>query len=206
MLMESENIPAQRVDREVVFPAARSAEVAELVTSVLGGGGVVDGGDEGPVAPTPPAAVFGTRVADAQVVAGGVRRLGGWLIDSVLALLLFELIRGVLGSNAVASWMAFCVVAVYQVVAIRSFGQTAGKAFVGTQVVDLRSGALPRWTSALTRWAIPAAPILFDFAPTAALPLAPLAQVVIFAGVLLPPHRRGLHDLGAGTVVVLARG
>jgi uncharacterized RDD family membrane protein YckC len=205
LLLESSDIVTAREGETLVFPAARAAEVDALVASVVGGrGGVAPSSSPGDGSrSTPPSLVFGTRVAGGEVVAGGLRRLAGWFVDLLLATALFGLLHQLVGSPVLAGRLALVAVAAAHVAMIRTYGQTPGKTLVRTRVVDVDTGELPSWRAAVIRWAVPTAGSLLAYVPVPVALAGPLLQVIVYGGVLFPPRRRGLHDLAAGTVVVL---
>jgi uncharacterized RDD family membrane protein YckC len=202
LLLTSANITAERVGTSLVFPSARAGEVEELVSSVVGGSGLEVDAQPRPRART--ADIYGAQVLGTRVVAGGLRRLGGWVIDGVVGLVMVGPLRVVFGGDPLVAAAGAVLVGLYEVLGVWLFGQTAGKALVRTRVLDIATGERPAWPSAVIRWAVPAAVGLISYLGTWGLVLGPIGQVVVYGGVLLPPNRRGLHDLAARTVVVLA--
>ncbi len=134
--------------------------------------------------------------------AGPGARLLGALIDTVVVVLVsmvgLQLDAGRFGATV--------LVAAYEVVAVAVWGRTLGKLAVGTRVVSARDGGFPGWGSALVRWAVPAAPTLVGLAWSSSVPdlLSFPWAIAVYGGVLWDPHRQGLHDKAAGTLVVNA--
>lgn len=90
----------------------------------------------------------------------------------------------------------FVVAGLYYVILTGWRGETLGKMTVGSRVVGAKTGVIPTWWSATVRWAI--------VGVAGVLPV-PFLSVVVYGVVALDPRRRGLHDFGAGTVVVDVR-
>jgi uncharacterized RDD family membrane protein YckC len=86
---------------------------------------------------------------------------------------------------------------VYYVVLTAVRGQTLGKMFVRTRVVDIDRGEIPTWAASFIRWAIPAA--------VGSMPVIGLAVVVVYAWLLWDPRNQGLHDKAARTLVLDVR-
>jgi len=90
----------------------------------------------------------------------------------------------------------FIAVGLYYVILTGWRGETLGKMTVGSRVIGAKTGVIPTWPAATVRWAI--------VGIAGVLPV-PFLSVVVYGVVALDPRRRGLHDFGAGTVVVDVR-
>ena len=90
----------------------------------------------------------------------------------------------------------FIAVGLYYVIFTGWRGETLGKMTVGSRVVGAKTGVIPTWPAATIRWAI---------VGIAGILPVPFLSVVVYGVVALDPRRRGLHDFGAGTVVVDVR-
>lgn len=148
----------------------------------------------GPDAPAPPVPL-----------ATPMRRLGGFLIDSVLyAALLFFLLLPEGDLQPIAEGDApipgstlliyLLLVGVYQVVLTALRGQTIGKMAVGTKVIDPETGRIPSWQSSFIRWGAPAA--------LSTIPYLGFLAIGMYAWLLWDARRQGLHDKAARTLVV----
>ena len=140
-------------------------------------------------------------------------RFLAFVADGVLMLvvgLLIQMLCGRLGGGGdleLGRRLSFGAAALYVIGGVALKGRTIGKALFGLRVVDVATGALPGLPAAVVRWLVPVLPALMvgllpetGLLATVRLPLA-LAPLAIFAGVLLPPLHRGLHDRAAGTIV-----
>jgi uncharacterized RDD family membrane protein YckC len=90
----------------------------------------------------------------------------------------------------------FIAVGLYYVILTGWRGETLGKMTVGTRVVEAKTGVIPTWLSSTIRWAV---------VGVAGILPVPFLSVLVYGVVALDPRRRGLHDFGAGTVVVDVR-
>lgn len=86
---------------------------------------------------------------------------------------------------------------VYETSMIAWRGQTLGKMAVSIRVVDASSGAIPAFSSAFIRWAVP-------WASTYLPVVGGIAPLVIYLWFLIDPAHQGLHDKAANTYVVTA--
>ena len=140
--------------------------------------------------------------AEAFVAPTFGQRLGGRFLDGAILFLASLALRLALNGVALQT-MVFTIAALYEIVAIATFGQTVGKRVAGTRVVSAVSGHLEP-TQAVVRFLTYGGGV---FALTAlGLPLlGELLAIVVVAPILRPPLHRGLHDLAAQTIVVPTR-
>lgn len=142
-----------------------------------------------------------------QALAGYWQRILGFGIDIFLMFGIvvgIALLAGVDFDNLAVTedWPAsvrfaqFVAIGLYYVILTGWRGETLGKMSVGTRVVGAKTGVIPTWWSAAIRWAV--------VGLAGVLPV-PFLSVVVYGVVVLDPRRRGLHDFGAGTVVVDVR-
>jgi uncharacterized RDD family membrane protein YckC len=146
-----------------------------------------------------------------------VLRLVGGTLDVVVLSVLYAVIVGVIAHRhahltAPLRLIAPAVGAVYEVVPVALWGRTFGKLLAGTRVVAIDDEATPGWRSAAVRWLVPAVPTLIvgavpgrALASVAFQVVGNLWAIVVYLGVLTNRQRRGLHDMAARTVVVVAR-
>ena len=90
----------------------------------------------------------------------------------------------------------FIAVGLYYVILTGWRGETLGKMTLGSRVVGAKTGVIPTWRASTIRWAV---------VGIAGILPVPFLSVVVYGVVALDPRRRGLHDFGAGTVVVDVR-
>lgn len=141
------------------------------------------------------------------------RRIAAAVIDGIVIVLIGGVAwlaipgRQDLDIRATATVYA-AVGALYEVLLIARFGQTAGKAVVGIAIVDASNGHPSIGRSALryllkslqplgvlSRWVGTPSPIASAFVVTG-------WQLVLLASIVSNVHRRGMHDRIARTVVV----
>lgn len=148
---------------------------------------------------TPPAAL-----PESVAIAGLLRRLFARVIDALLTLItLVAVFFGVLlpsdsETAALPALVTVLFVAAVGIPAVETFcvsrfGATPGKKIVGIRVVAT-SGERPGPRRSLLRSVAVFGPYM----------VFPLLMFVPLAWIAFEPHRRGLHDLLAGTVVVRA--
>jgi uncharacterized RDD family membrane protein YckC len=140
-----------------------------------------------------------------RVLASRAKRLAGFVADLVVltgvALVLVPLTGAsfddvdTLSPTSTFSLANLVVLALYQIGFIAWRGQTPGKVIVGTEVVDIDTGAVPDLTGAVARFVLPAAA---GFVPGFGTGLT----IAVYAWILWDPRRQGLHDKLARTVVV----
>lgn len=145
-------------------------------------------------------------VADEQIASAWLR-LGGFLVDSVILLMIGVLLARVLDIDLDAAGalelpprlrLAQGIAgAIYYIWFTSSRGQTPGKMIAGTKVVMERTAEIPDLRPAMIRWALPG---FFTF-----LPGISVIRLAIYAWVPFDERRRGLHDRAAQTVVIKAR-
>lgn len=126
------------------------------------------------------------------------RRFLAYLIDTVIVLVLVSVL--VLAGRVVASGdapggtttLAFLValaIPLYHPVALAVAGTTVGKNLLAMHVIQVRDCAKPGFGIALGRW------LLFH--------VVPFGSFIAWVGALGNEENRGLHDKGAGTIVVM---
>jgi len=174
---------------------------------------------------SPPTAVSGAAPSAAPVDLGTLdlapmgRRLLAWLIDvglffgGFLAGLvsldtpgrLREIARGLVTKSfddallKVTPLVVLAAVfllgwAAYRVTGTALRGSSVGRVLAGVRVVDAADGtSRPGWGKAWARWGVPQA---FGLIPV------PGAGGIAYLWAVHDPHRRGLHDKAAGTVVI----
>ena len=104
---------------------------------------------------------------------------------------------------SIPEWVSVVLAAVsaaYQTVMVHWRGQTLGKMALGITVVHATDGLRPSWWSAGLRALVP---WLVSLLPLGALTL--LLWFGVYLVAMFDPHRQGLHDKAAGTLVVRAR-
>lgn len=96
----------------------------------------------------------------------------------------------------VAAWL-------YETMLVSARGQTLGKLFERSWVLDLETGEPPTFASSARRSALPYGVLLLG---TLALgSLGPLLMMVVYLSSALDDLKRGWHDKMAGTIVVKKR-
>jgi uncharacterized RDD family membrane protein YckC len=132
------------------------------------------------------------------------QRIGGALIDGLLISMVavVPILLGLVDESDFDAGLPgplltalFLFGAVYTIVPTAVLGQTPGKIAVGTRVVTEADGSVPGWWRSAVRWGLPAGAGRLPYVGLA-------ASLVVIGSLLLDPHRRGLHDRVAGTVVV----
>lgn len=147
-------------------------------------------------------------VPDADRLAGIGQRIAARLLDGlivglpltvlVLATSDVDTARNTLHTPLAVQLLAAAVASIYEVVLVRTRGQTLGKRVVGIEVVRVNDGAFPDWSASIIRYLLPALPMLIP------VPGAFLLSLVIYLAAVPHPLRRGWHDRAAGTIVVKA--
>lgn len=135
------------------------------------------------------------------------KRLTGFLLDFVilfLAVLALIPLTGGIDVDAVAAGeplprnlvaAAFALGTAYQIVFVAMRGQTPGKIFVRTMVVNETTSNIPSWWQSIVRWFVPAV--------AASLPGGlSLLWLAVYLWLLMDERSQGLHDKAARTVVV----
>jgi uncharacterized RDD family membrane protein YckC len=155
----------------------------------------------------PPA--YAVAAAESGQLASIGQRIGARLLDGlIIGLPLFVLILATTDfsddQDAISTplWVqlvATAVSALYEVVLIRTRGQTIGKRVLGIKVVRSTDGALPDWTASIVRYILP---VLAALLPVPIVNV--LLSLAIYLVAIVHPLRQGWHDRAAGTVVVLA--
>jgi uncharacterized RDD family membrane protein YckC len=87
--------------------------------------------------------------------------------------------------------------AVYETVMIGWRGQTLGKMVLGIRVVRAADGARVGWSAAGIRVLLP---VLANLLPLGV--LTPAVALGVYLLAVVDPHRQGVHDKAAGTLVV----
>jgi uncharacterized RDD family membrane protein YckC len=133
----------------------------------------------------------------------GARLLDGLIIGLPLTVLVFAASdisedRETISTPLWVQLVAAAVSALYEIVLIRTWGQTVGKRVLAIKVVRVTDGALPDWTASVVRYLLPVVPVLIP------LPGVFLLSVVIYLVAIVHPLRQGWHDRAAGTIVVKA--
>jgi uncharacterized RDD family membrane protein YckC len=151
------------------------------------------------------------ELAPSLPTAGSWRRLGGATIDALALSLPVWAIRSTLG-RGVASWVLLSAVHLaYVIVPVALWGRTLGKLAVRTRVATVDGHSPPPFRAAAIRGVVPLAGLVTDVVSFAVTPLT-LAfallgtawSIAVYLPVLFADHR-GLHDIAAGTVVLLDR-
>ena len=88
------------------------------------------------------------------------------------------------------------MVVAYQTLLVSRRGATIGKAALGLRVVRVDDGTIPAWDRSLIRALVPQG--------AGAVPVIGLALVTaVYGAALFDQRRRGIHDLAAGTRVII---
>ena len=155
-----------------------------------------------------PPPTFAQGAAETDLLASigariGARLLDGLIIGLPLTILVFAASDVSEDSKTISTpvWVqlvAAVVSALYEVVLIRTRGQTVGKRVLGIKVVRVTDGALPDWTASVVRYVLPVVPVLVP------VPGVFLLSIVIYLVAIVHPLRQGWHDRAAGTIVVKA--
>ena len=161
---------------------------------------------EGPGGRRVPA--FAAAAAEGGLLAGigqrtGARLLDGLIIGLPLTVLVFAASdisedRRTVSTPLWVQLVAAAVSALYEIVLIRTRGQTVGKRVLGIKVVRVTDGALPDWTASVVRYVLPVVPVLIP------VPGFFLLSIVIYLAAVVHPLRQGWHDRAAGTIVLKA--
>ena len=209
LLLTGREVPHEWSRAHVVVPAARADEIDDLLDGL------------GPEPPPPGPVRDEPRRDDAvesapaieHVIAGPGRRLLGAAVDvAVWTIMDLGLTYSVLSGDDAGvahAVMMPAVTAAYEIVSVALWGRTIGKLVAGTRVVALESGAIPGWSRAILRWAVPWIAGLGPFIPEDGLAAGLVAAaagvltIFVYVGLLKEPLRQGVHDKVAGTVVVL---
>ncbi len=157
-----------------------------------------------------PPPTFAQGAAETDLLASigariGARLLDGLIIGLPLTVLVFAASdisedRKTISTPLWVQLVAAVISALYEVVLIRTRGQTVGKRVLGIKVVRVTDGALPDWTAAVVRYVLPVVPVLIP------VPGVFLLSIVIYLVAIVHPLRQGWHDRAAGTIVVKAEG
>ena len=161
--------------------------------------------------PPEPPAVNGPGAPDPELVARlatiGQRFLGR-LVDLVVIgvpVILLVLAtsdineeEGIVRTPLWAQLLSTGAAALYEVVLIRTSGQTVGKRALRIRVVRITDGRPPDWTASIMRYLLPILPALVP------LPGLFLLSPVVYLVAIFHPLRQGWHDRAAGTIVVKA--
>lgn len=112
-----------------------------------------------------------------------------------------EALRNVPASASIA---AAVIPVVYEFVMTVFFGATLGKMALGLRIVSFADGSHPRPYQMGLRVMIPAAPSLLSLAALPALLSGALsvAEFIVYSTALYSAVLRGIHDLGAGTIIL----
>jgi uncharacterized RDD family membrane protein YckC len=154
----------------------------------------------------PPAFAAGAAETDLLASIGsriGARLLDGLIVGLPLTILVFAASdvsedRRTVSTPLWVQVVAAAVSAAYEIVLIRTWGQTVGKRVLRIKVVRVTDGALPDWTASVVRYVLPVVPVLIP------LPGVFLLSLVIYLAAVVHPLRRGWHDRAAGTLVLKA--
>ena len=147
--------------------------------------------------------------------AGPWRRLGGWVIDYMIVVILAVIVLIVatipIGSltdpaddptSAIGLLLGSAVFLgvwlVYSIVFVHTSGESIGRIAVGIRVVDLEDGQPPGWGRSTIRALIQLGLFLLAFIP--------IFAALNYARVLWDPRKQGWHDRAARTIVVRTRG
>jgi uncharacterized RDD family membrane protein YckC len=194
--LERMEIPAEwRPDGVLVVPSAREIQVDDLLDSL-------EDDDEAPdelVLPPLPAM---RGAGEAPELAGPGRRFAGFLIDwlvlSVAGVFLYLLTGGHVASYATS----LAIDAAYFIVGTALWGRTVGKLALHMVVVRTDGVEPPGWRVAIVRWLIVSIAIPLGYIGIVGGVLSLGWTVAVFMPIFLP-ERRGIHDRGAGTQVLL---
>lgn len=104
--------------------------------------------------------------------------------------------EGIVNTPLWAQLLSTVAAALYEVVLIRTSGQTIGKRALRIRVVRITDGRPPDWTASIMRYLLPILPALVP------LPFVFLLSPVVYLVAMLHPLRQGWHDRAAGTIVV----
>ena len=202
----------------------RQSEAASVAVGAglrRGGGGVLGRRDAEPMAgdaegiQDEPSAeeLLGSGPRIKHVIAGPGRRLLGAVVDGALFVVLGAVLSyaGLSGHDALFAPDArkAGVIAAYEIVSVALWGRTIGKLVAGTRVVALETGAIPGWSRAALRWAVPAIVSLGSLVRGDGLAgglvstVSGVVTIVLYVGLFREPLRQGVHDKVARTVVVL---
>jgi uncharacterized RDD family membrane protein YckC len=156
------------------------------------------------------APAYASAAAEAGLLASIGQRIGARLLDGLiiglpLTVLVFAASdfsedRETISTPLWVQLVAAVVSALYEIVLIRTWGQTVGKRVLGIKVVRITDGALPDWTASIVRYVLPVVPVLIP------VPGLFLLSIVIYLVAIVHPLRQGWHDRAAGTIVVKAEG
>lgn len=204
LLLTSESIAHGWEGSSLLIPRARQEEVDDLMA-------FLDAPPEIEATPKVASVVDAEPPDDESIpLAGPGRRLVGCLLDRFVVGIPTGLVLFGAGPSRWAAVVGLVISPVYEIVGIALWGRTLGKLAARTRVVLLDGGAVPGWPRATIRWAVPAAfglaalVIPSDWSAVRYVPILGLGWgAVVYMGLLMRPLRQGLHDRGAGTVVVV---
>jgi uncharacterized RDD family membrane protein YckC len=159
---------------------------------------------------------------EALVPAGPAQRLMAFGIDYVIVIVVFVVlnITGMSGALAAAVWVALTLAVQVPI----AWGHSPGMAALGLRALPSTGHGSPGLARAIVRWFVPLAaigtPVLVFRLATASLVndagARPVwvsavqmlitwgAVVVVYRGLWSDPRRRGLHDLAAGTLILVS--
>ena len=167
-----------------------------------------EGPDESEPPEGRPPPTFAAGAAETDLLAGIGQRIGARLLDGLiiglpLTVLVFAASdisedRRTVTTPLWVQIVAAAVSALYEIVLIRTRGQTVGKRVLGIKVVRITDGALPDWTASVGRYVLPLIPVLIP------IPGVFVLSLVIYLTAVVHPLRRGWHDRAAGTIVIKA--
>ena len=136
-------------------------------------------------------------------------RGAAFLIDSVLMAVAWwaALVSSIDGSSHpfIGRAVGTTILGFYFIGFVTLYGRTPGKMAVRLKIVDVETGAAPGPLRASVRFLVPNAFWVLSLSLGLSGPADTVWQVVVYGVILLSPRRRGLHDMVAGTLVVLDR-
>ena len=134
-----------------------------------------------------------------------MRRLGGFVVDQAIFVVIFVIILSRSGLNGSAGFgnpsydraalILFAMELVYPTVLIALLGQTVGCMVARVRIVRQEDAGIPGWSRAARRVAVANLPGLVPV-------LGLLFTVACYGWILRDPRRQGLHDKAAGTIVI----
>ncbi len=207
-LIDDANITAEWSANAVSVPAGAVAQVQRFITFVATPSAHADVATVAPALPVldasdwTPDAELSLPVDDlgiADAATPGLR-FGGFLVDSVVATLLFFPAALLGGWSGV--WIQIGLVACYEVGMVGLLGRTLGNMAVRTRVVRIDDGGFPGLRAALIRWFVPQVGFLAVLVLSWPEGISVLWSVIVFAPILLGPTHRGVHDRAAGVMVL----
>ena len=138
-----------------------------------------------------------------------VLRAWAFLLDAIVMSLAWwvALVSSIDGSSQdlVGRAIGAAILAFYFIGFVSVYGRTPGKMAMHLRIVDIETGAPPGALRAATRFLVPNAVWVISLGLGLSGPADQVWQAVVYGVVLTNPRHRGLHDMAAGTLVVLAR-